>query len=235
MEVVRRYNCNITKNFSQCRDIGVYKFAVCVNTYEIVLKTMCKKGTGKLEQIDVLSRHNEEINRQTRESLQQALLLLLMEKSMEKISVTELVKKAGVSRTAFYRNYNSKEEVLKAFSGEIIERIARGIKNPVYKENAFKWYLDTFTYILKHRDYATSIISSELSLEELIGCRSVLERIVVPKDMESYYGYLVLEGGFYNIISNWIRDGFVESPEDMALLCEKLLPKVRLWEDDVCD
>lgn len=59
-----------------------------------------------------LYQSNKEANQITRESLETALLFLLKGKDMKQISISELVKKAGVSRNAFYRNYKSKEEIL---------------------------------------------------------------------------------------------------------------------------
>lgn len=59
-----------------------------------------------------LYQSNKESNQLTRESIETALLFLLEKKDMAQISISELVKKAGVSRNAFYRNYKSKEEIL---------------------------------------------------------------------------------------------------------------------------
>ncbi len=59
-----------------------------------------------------LIRSNSELNKLTKESIETALLFLMEKKDFNKISISELVKKAGVSRNAFYRNYKSKEEIL---------------------------------------------------------------------------------------------------------------------------
>lgn len=59
-----------------------------------------------------LYQSNKESNQLTRESIEVALLFLLEKKDMKQISISELVRKAGVSRNAFYRNYKSKEEIL---------------------------------------------------------------------------------------------------------------------------
>ncbi|CRH91822.1 mycofactocin system transcriptional regulator [Chlamydia trachomatis] len=59
-----------------------------------------------------LVRSNKESNQLTRESIETALVFLLEKKDLNQISISELVKKAGVSRNAFYRNYKSKEEIL---------------------------------------------------------------------------------------------------------------------------
>ena len=47
------------------------------------------------------------------ESVVEGLWGLLEDKSFEKISVSELVERAGIGRVTFYRNFSNKEEVLK--------------------------------------------------------------------------------------------------------------------------
>ena len=57
----------------------------------------------------------------SKEYLQQALLLLMENKPIEKIKVSELCQKAGVSRMTFYRLYGDKMEVIKdMISGFIV-------------------------------------------------------------------------------------------------------------------
>ena len=72
---------------------------------------------------------NEESNRLTRECLQTALVYLLSEKSLEDITITELVKRSGVSRTAFYRNYNTKEDILQEISDRIFSDLRDSLNN----------------------------------------------------------------------------------------------------------
>lgn len=47
------------------------------------------------------------------QSVVEGLWELLEDKSFEKISVSELVERAGIGRVTFYRNFSNKEEVLK--------------------------------------------------------------------------------------------------------------------------
>ena len=74
---------------------------------------------------DALRMSNKESNRFTRECLQTALIYLMGEKSFEKISISELVRRSGVSRTAFYRNYSSKEEILNEACTSILDHLDR--------------------------------------------------------------------------------------------------------------
>ena len=55
----------------------------------------------------------QNINECVIESITIALLKLMRKKSFLEIRVTEIVKLAGVGRTSFYRNFDSREDVLK--------------------------------------------------------------------------------------------------------------------------
>lgn len=83
-----------------------------------------KKRTISPKSLRNLYQSNKEANQLTRESIETALLFLLEGKEIQQISISELVKKAGVSRNAFYRNYKSKEEILEAY----YERTSQSLK-----------------------------------------------------------------------------------------------------------
>ncbi len=57
---------------------------------------------------------NEGRNAYVVERLTGALLELLEEKPLADVSVSELCDRAGVGRTSFYRNYQEKEDILRA-------------------------------------------------------------------------------------------------------------------------
>ena len=58
---------------------------------------------------------NEGRNAYVIEHITGALLKLLREKPIEAISVSELCELAGIGRASFYRNYDSKEDILRAY------------------------------------------------------------------------------------------------------------------------
>lgn len=59
------------------------------------------------------------------EYITDALLLLLKKVPYNEISVTALCDKAGVTRMSFYRNFNTKEDVLEAWISSITEDFLR--------------------------------------------------------------------------------------------------------------
>ena len=61
--------------------------------------------------LENLKRFNQENKAITRESIGNFSPAIVGEKDLKKITIFELVERAGVSRAAFYRNYGSKEEI----------------------------------------------------------------------------------------------------------------------------
>ncbi|MFR5847726.1 MAG: TetR/AcrR family transcriptional regulator, partial [Streptococcus salivarius] len=77
--------------------------------------------------LENLKRFNQENKAITRESIEISLLQLLEKKDFKKITISELVERAGVSRAAFYRNYGSKEEILKSIFESIIAKFTKSL------------------------------------------------------------------------------------------------------------
>ena len=64
--------------------------------------------------IEGLKTYNENLNKVVKESLQTALVLTMQQQDFSKISITDLCKKAGVSRMAFYSNYKTLDSLLES-------------------------------------------------------------------------------------------------------------------------
>ena len=58
---------------------------------------------------------NESRNAYVIEHITESMLKLLNEKPIQDISISEIVDDAGVGRTSFYRNYETKEDVVKKY------------------------------------------------------------------------------------------------------------------------
>lgn len=64
---------------------------------------------------------NESRNAYVVEHLTDAMLTLLKEKPVSEISISELCGMAGVGRTSFYRNYEEKEDIIKAYVQQLFQ------------------------------------------------------------------------------------------------------------------
>ena len=84
-----------------------------------------KESQTELQKKEILRMNNKESNQLTRECLQLSLMHLMSDQPYEKITVSEIVRRAGVSRMAFYRNYTDKEDILHELGNKLVESIAR--------------------------------------------------------------------------------------------------------------
>lgn len=187
-----------------------------------------KKKTGQeiTDRQEGLRLSNQESNRLTRECLRTALICLMGEKEFDKITITELVKKAGISRTAFYRNYNTKDDILVEMMEQFVQGVTRSFYQKKYRENVTKWYLDVFLKVKENAAYIRLLMQADLSQHKVFGAGSLLEKIIPSRSAEEHYRRLALEGAFLTILINWFRDGMKESCEYMAEFCTRTLKVV---------
>lgn len=66
----------------------------------------------------------------THERLQQALLILLKEKSLDEISIAELSRLAKINRGTFYLHYKNVHGVFERYFSEIVEDLKRSFEHP---------------------------------------------------------------------------------------------------------
>ena len=172
------------------------------------------------ERLSGLRRHSEELNRVVVESLQGALLQLITKKSYESITVTELCKKAGVSRMAFYGNFASKDEIIKKILYDLQSELFARIGSPFRQAVTYGWYLDLFNYTAEKADVLKSIFCAGYQGKYLELVNSMILR---HKDMQPQDSYqrLLWSGGIVNAVVYWLSNDMAETPEQMASFCVK--------------
>lgn len=84
------------------------------------------------KQKEVLKNNSAESHRLTMESIQEAAFILLKKYDFSEITVTDIIKKSGVSRSAFYRNFKDKESVIYSFIDSCIEYVFFNMEKSVY-------------------------------------------------------------------------------------------------------
>ena len=171
---------------------------------------------------ELLRLSNEESKKITRESIVTALILLFAEKPYEKITVTEIVKKAGVSRTAFYRNYQTKDDVVKELSQNVIDELNRFFYGEKYRGNGKLLLLDIFNLIKKNDKTASVIFKSKQMVYEILGGKTYLDSVMPNEISTDYYDMISTETALKKVIIEWYNRGMKESPEEMAEYCHQL-------------
>ncbi|MBO0451880.1 TetR/AcrR family transcriptional regulator [Candidatus Enterococcus murrayae] len=160
----------------------------------------------------------------TKESIFTALMIIMEKKDFHKISVTEVTAKAGVSRMAFYRNYEVLEDVITDYLNDCFAEYEKAIER-VGLYNSYEVVLLFFSTFKAEKTLLLNLIESKLTYLLLDKCNTFLEdickTIVCDKSYspeKEKYTIKFLTGGFFNILIEWIMNDFNESEEYMAEL-----------------
>lgn len=180
----------------------------------------------ELQKHAVLRLSNEASNKLTRECLRTALMKLMEQKPYDQISITEIIKKAGVSRTAFYRNYGSKDELIAEITNEVTDAVTRSVINHEFEKNPKEWYESSLQYISDNRDTIYLLLQADMFRESILGKENIRENIfdkALPiESKEEIYRYTALQGALVMVILRWLVTGMNESVPFMAEQCEQL-------------
>lgn len=168
-----------------------------------------------MNNINGLIKANQISNKLTKESIQEALLVLLSKKAIEEVRITEIVKKAGISRTAFYNNYASKEEVL----NDIITTFLNSINSRIHiyeNPTSYHWFLIFFTEVKKNARFFSSIstVIPRYLLNLVPSGENASNNVYV-------YEQKAFEAAIGVLIYTWL-DNPKESPSEMARICENM-------------
>lgn len=177
----------------------------------------------------MLNKNNYLQNRITKESIFTSLMILMEQKNFREISITEIAKKAGVSRMAFYRNYNLMEDIIISHLDEFFEEYSKQILSRE-KINNYESACMYFAYFRKHNRLITNLNNSNLTnliLERCTGfLHSLFQDIMFMRscsEEEDRYCIEFLAGGFYKVLIEWAKSGMKESDEDMAKIVCNLI------------
>ena len=153
----------------------------------------------------------------------QAFLLLLQKKSFHDIKINELCEKAGVTRMSFYRNFDSKEDVLRKWLRVITDEwlAESGIS---FKHNDSRTYfILLFKHMGEYREFCSRLYKDGM----LHLVKDEYDRVflsVYKGEYDEYKSYF-LAGGIFNIFQRWLIGGCVETPEELADKLERILEK----------
>ncbi|MCR5272948.1 MAG: TetR/AcrR family transcriptional regulator [Lachnospiraceae bacterium] len=176
----------------------------------------------ELSKKNVTRMNNVESNKITKECLQMALVALMQQKSYDRISISELVKKAGVSRTSFYRNYSSKEDIILDVEKDILSTCVDALFTPKYENNLYQWFYDIFEKI-KENTYVFDLICVA-GMDNILFSNApdlLAEHFNITDNVKKYH-FTALFGGLKDVMLSWFKNDMPESLDDMARICEDM-------------
>ena len=151
-----------------------------------------------------------------------ALTELMREREYADITITEITRKANVSRMTYYRSYSSKEDVLRSFMNGVGERIHAKIVEKDLFRDAYQYYYTLFETLGEYDYLVRAALAAGLD-GLILDCiaRNMDLTFLSEMDCPVHEKYLLRfhAGAFFHVFIEWIRNGKQESCEQMAHLC----------------
>lgn len=158
-----------------------------------------------------------EENLRVKRAIVNAFFTLLEKNNLEIISISEITRIAKVSRMAYYRNFNSKIEIVDFFLDDILDEQLALLN---YDINFWdQEYGRAFFQIMrKYKDRILLLNQIGLSGMLLNKFSSANEDFIgyMPKNSIERYKLYYIAGAAYNGIIEWLRSGCKESIEEMT-------------------
>lgn len=151
-----------------------------------------------------------------KECMGTALLELMKEKPLEKISIEEMTAKADVGRSTYFRYFKSKEEVL-AFKIVCLwkrfmeEHQADSIVSGSPEETKL-----FFKFCLSLRPVNNLLYSTGHQNVILEAYLQIINSSNSYDDAKRYYLVHFITYGLYGLVNAWILRGYKETPEEMT-------------------
>lgn len=148
------------------------------------------------------------------EHLTNSLLELLIKKPINEISISELCEMAGVGRTSFYRNFQTKEDIIKAH----IKYLFRDWTDEWKNNTELKFHeliYQMFSHLETNREFYSLLNKRGLTylLKDLI-----LDLCDFNPDQEAVSAYASVYFAFflYGWIEVWFRRGMKETAAELS-------------------
>lgn len=159
----------------------------------------------------------------TQQQIEKAMFSLLQKKPYVEISIAEITRKANVSRTSFYRNYNQKNDVLTSFLANQYQKFIIDIN-----EHKLKSLTDQLTAYLTFFKNNPEIMKTLLDAG-FEGSLLNFQTRYLKKLLEVYHPDLHLtdyaiayqSGGVYMLLLWWVKQDYATPLKELINYAEK--------------
>lgn len=178
----------------------------------------------ELEKQNILRKNGAESNAITKECIESALILLMKEKSFAEISIQDIIRRAGVGRSSYYRNYKSKEAILESKLDSMIQEVLDSFGKFDFSVESPRSWLAVLRIAKKYYE------EYKLLLRAGFGDK-ILRKIIdtfhnnPQNDEKIRITNVYMAGSIYSVMTQWILDGMKISEERIAEICYSLMFK----------
>ena len=160
----------------------------------------------------------------------EAFIELMQEKQVEKITVTDIVKRADLNRGTFYAHYQNPLAVLAQIENDIVRKMLEFLQE-VHCQNFFQDPLPLLkkveNYIEENLEYFRKLISSNGSDRFIIKLQNIFVEYIednaeIPESIRSTGDFLIrahfFAGGIANTYQSWLCGALDKSLHEISII-----------------
>lgn len=173
---------------------------------------------------------NNTRNKRVRVQIVDAFFALLKEEKFSEISITDLVTVARVSRMSYYRNFDSKEQIIEEYIASLYhamvgDRAAAPSQSIMGKEMLQAEFSRSLEVARKEKARILSLINAGFSSTFLEMMNVYLEERLggMPATSTKRFGLYFISGAMFNVLVQWLVGGCVEPSGELAEYCANSL------------
>lgn len=152
----------------------------------------------------------------SKKCISEALIRLLKTNSYSSLTIQQIVDEAQVSRMAYYRNFNSMDDILKYYLDSITDDYIARTQLRFINHDLTDYFRTLLRHLMDYREIGLLLVRA--GLFDML--RMEFDRgfsIMNPEESkETRYQYYFNAGGMCNVYYHWLVNGCLESHEELT-------------------
>ncbi|MFE4709180.1 TetR/AcrR family transcriptional regulator C-terminal domain-containing protein [Peribacillus simplex] len=157
----------------------------------------------------------------------EAFLLLLQEKDLNKITVTDICKEADINRGTFYSYYNDPFDLMRSIEEEMIQKMmstinisgGQNILNELLKLILINKELCKIIFNEKNNSY---VLNTVLNSAHDITIAEIKKHLPNANETHLEYFFTYSTGGIIEVIRKWINDDMKIPTEEVVQILDSM-------------
>lgn len=167
-------------------------------------------------------------NQEAKQKIITAFFSLLKKKRFSEITVTDIIKTAGVARATYYRNFDVKENIIE----EYLNTCRKQMKPILVDENFSSETLAYENLVIRLKQISAQkenlLLLCQNGFTDFLHEESNRFAEIILGDMPIHsierYNIYIVSGALLNLMIQWVKNDCAESPEEMAKLIAEKIP-----------
>ena len=167
--------------------------------------------------------------RKTKKQLRLALTTLMLEKSINEITVSQLTALADLNRSTFYIHYQDIYDMVEQIETEIFQQFVELVQS---RTPSAQLLTDIFYFLAENADLCAAFLGRHGDYQFVEKFKDVVKQHCLsywnnqktqlsPAQMEYFYAYIA--SGCIGLIQKWLATGMQEAPQQLASMAETLI------------